>query len=310
MLPVLIVCFARPENLRLLLNMPEVQKRQIYIFVDGANEPGKIKELNAEVLEIIHSNKLDLSINLLRSEINVGVKNAVPMAVDWAMTTENALIILEDDCMPSTQAFSFFDEQIRNLNSNTLMVCGSAPKKAYIEVSNLDSTRYANYPLIWGWATNRESWDYLSLGIDRKRTPWILILRKILVTPRLALAVLFFAAANVRVKNGILNAWDSPVALEMLIKSYQCILPLESLIINNGDDPVASHPPKNQFSYSKRTRNANDVNRRIEREIYNMKIRNAFSPLKAYLEVLTLKYPKKIEFFRMNQFVTRIFKSG
>jgi hypothetical protein len=211
--------------------------------------------------------------------------------------------------MPSAQAFSFFDEQIQNLNSYTLMVCGSAPKKPDNEVSNSDSTRHANYPLIWGWATNREAWGSLAAGIKRKRTPWIQILRKILVTPRNALAILFFAAANVRVKNEILKAWDSPVALEMLLKSYKSILPLESLIINNGDDPVASHPPKHQISNSGRTRNSNDVNRRIEEEIYNMKNRNAFSPLKAYLEVLTLKYPKKIEFFRGNQFISRTFKS-
>jgi hypothetical protein len=278
--------------------MPEVQMRRIYIFVDGVNEPGKIKELNDEVLEKIYASKLSLSINLLRSEINVGVKNAVPMAIDWAMTTENALIILEDDCLPSTKAFSFFDEQIQNLNSKTLMVCGSAPKKPDNEVSNPNSTRHSNYPLIWGWATNRESWGHLAAGIKRKRTPWIQILRKILVAPRNALAVLFFAAANVRVKNGILKAWDSPIALEMLIKSYNSILPLESLIINNGNDPVASHPPKYQLSNSKRTRNSNDVNRRIEEEIYNMKNRNAFSPFKAYFEVLTLKHPKKIKFFR------------
>ncbi len=309
MLPVLIVCFARPENLRLLLDMPEVQMRRIYIFVDGVRKPGKIKELNDEVLKTIYANNHGLSIKLLRSEVNLGVQKAVPMAIEWVMESENRLIVLEDDCIPSTQAFRFFDQQILNLNSKTVMVCGSAPKRLDNEIFRLDSTRLADYPLIWGWATDKRSWSLLVVGINRRNTPWFRIILKSLVAPRRVLALLFFAAANVRVKHGTLKAWDSPVALEMLIKSYKAILPLESLITNNGNDQVASHPPINHFLNSRQPRKSKDVNRRIEQEIYNLKSKHVFSPLKAYLQILKIKSPKKIKFFSQNQCIARIFNS-
>jgi hypothetical protein len=216
------------------------------------------------------------------------------------MSFEKALIILEDDCIPTPAAFLFFDTQIKNLNSTNVMVCGSSPENSKDMISNEVESQIASYPLIWGWATDSTSWNSLASGINRKTVPWAKIFFQIGRDLRKTKGILFFTAAVIRVNRGQLKAWDSPLALQMLIKGYKAILPTENLITNIGDDEVASHPPRSNSSHTKPSRNHGSINKQIESKIYNLRIRHILAPIKAYLEPLFFQQPKKVEIFREN----------
>jgi hypothetical protein len=300
MLPVLLICFARPKNLILMLDKQELDNRRIYVFVDSATEPGKIRDLNLAVLDVVHTHRRRDQIKLFQPPNNVGVKNAVPTAVEWAMSFENALIILEDDCIPKSEAFEFFDNQIKNLDSKRVMVCGTFPEHATIENSGGVMPQEAIYPLIWGWATTRPSWNVLRVGINRETVPWGQIIREIRRDPKKARGILFFTAAVIRANRGQLKAWDSPVALHMLINRLKAILPTLNLVINTGDDEVASHPPRSRVSQSKSAKKLENINENIESKIYNLRNRHLFSPIKAYLEPICFQIPKKIKILRKN----------
>ena len=109
----------------------------------------------------------------------------------------------------------------------------------------------------------------------------------------------FFYAAVIRVNRGKLKAWDSPVALEMLLGDYRAIISNKSLIENSGQDQSASHfsNPNSTLSevvsssqigpasseLDRTLENTQEINREIEKVIYSLKIRHIFSPLKALI---------------------------
>ena len=108
----------------------------------------------------------------------------------------------------------------------------------------------------------------------------------------------FFLASEIRVRKGKLDAWDSSLALFMLVNKYISVIPNESCITNVGSDQFASHTklvtdteliasPSERIPSTKidvSLTSMQEIDKRIEKNIYNMKLKQLFSPLKATLE--------------------------
>lgn len=294
MLPVLIVCYLRPEKLDALLQSYLGTPRNIYVFIDRSEPENYV--INKRVFEIASKYKDQLTIEILWAENNYGVGKGVPAAIDWAFGYERELIILEDDCYPSNAAYVFFESQREQLNGNTVMVAASSPW-GYGSNSQTNSfLTLSSYPLIWGWMTTIDNWHRLRQLLDSK-TPHLRVLKKALTNPSKILAISFFYAAVIRVNNGRLKAWDSPVALEMLLSNLNSITSNVSLIENSGQDEYASHFSNpggalNEIVSFASLNSASSVmnpsnywkartDKRIEEMIYSMKFRQLFSPIKA-----------------------------
>ena len=115
--------------------------------------------------------------------------------------------------------------------------------------------------------------------------------------PTKILSINYFLAAQIRVKHGQLQAWDCSVALKMLTANLKCIIPNVRIIENLGDDEFAHHTFKNIDLNRRRIENVTQVstmfrrdllsetatNKAIRERIYNMKMRQVFSPIKALL---------------------------
>lgn len=288
--PVLIICFRRPNNLEVIVRACDDEKRDIYIFVDKCDN---YDELNTEVCGLANQYaKSSQRIKVKISEKNLGVRFAVPTAIDWALESCENLIVLEDDCIPNQYALDYFDKSIKLINHETVIVSGSTLPKFPDKLSGF--IYESAYPLIWGWGLTKNSWakirpDYAFV--------WKEVLLSILKYPNRAIPILFFYAAVIRVNRGLLNAWDSPVALRMLIGNYKSVIPDNSVISNVGLDEVASHfettstnPERAVTNYGNRlpsmTKNLNrklsrELDKEIRNQIYEMKFRHVLSPLKS-----------------------------
>jgi hypothetical protein len=293
MLPVLIVCYLRPEKLEILLRELRNLGRKIYIFIDRANIP--YIDLNSRVFEVADKFKQKMDVQICWSEKNQGVGHGVPSALNWVFEFEDEVIVLEDDCLPTKYAYNFFDEQSSKITGEIVMACGTSPWQSNCSPSVLT---LANYPLIWGWSTNLNSWIKLRRLLESK-TPHMRVLKTITKNPLKIKSLCFFYAAVIRVNRGKLKAWDSPVALEMLLSGYKSIVSNKSLIENSGQDQRASHfsnsnSELNEVVSSSQTGPASnelvktlektlETNRQIEKFIYSLKVRNIFSPLKAFI---------------------------
>ena len=102
----------------------------------------------------------------------------------------------------------------------------------------------------------------------------------------------------IRVKRRSVKAWDSHVALSMLINGKKALIPNVTMVTNTGNDLVASNTikvgsnseifrtssnlkPSSTVSFSKSDTELTDL--KIETSIYFMKKRHFFSPIKAKL---------------------------
>ena len=298
MIPILIVCYLRPEKLRVLLESLVNSTREIFIFIDRAE--AAYKNLNSEVYEIAMQYKNLMNLKVEWSSEKLGVAQGVPAALNWAFTYVEELIILEDDCFPTNYAFEFFENQSERIKNSIVMSCATSPWKNQPTQHQLNSVALSNYPLIWGWSTNKSNWKKISRLINSP-IPHGRVLFSMIRNPSKALAISFFYAAVIRVNRSKLAAWDCPVALEMLLSNYKSIISDVTLIENSGNDEMGSHPGESvskdsQVISTSSERAANTRfdssssalsinNREIEKEIYRMKTRHYLSPLKALINL-------------------------
>lgn len=296
MLPVLIVCYLRPEKLEALLTQLNSFGRKVYVFIDRADTP--YREINTKVFQAAERFKGSLDIKIYWAETNQGVGLGVPTALNWVFSFEDEVIILEDDCQPTKDAFEFFDSQSSRLANEIVMACGTSPWAGDSDQNDSRSLTLASYPLIWGWSTNLKSWHKISTLIQ-SRTPHKRVFKALIHDPSRMKILCFFYAAVIRVNKGRLKAWDSPVALEMLLSKYKAIIANKSLIQNSGQDQRASHfsnpnlvlseivsrsqngPASNNLDQSFESHE--EVDRKIESNIYFLRMRHIFSPVKAFM---------------------------
>lgn len=295
--PILIVAFARHENVIKIARYSQQQNRRIYIFVDGPND------LHAEAQQKTRSVAEDLAqspdITIHCNPKNLGVAEAVPAAIDWCFQYEDSAIILEDDCIPLPGAYDYFDWGINELGGNTQIVSGVAPESFAGVENNRQSSTLSIYPLIWGWGCTKLGWSLLR-RTKRDGYSFSRCIKSIYSRPSRAKSVAFFLAAAIRVSRGNLKAWDSEIALEMLVSGYKAIIPNRSVITNTGNDEFASHqmgeqffgafvendsnPSPPSFQLSKNIKLEVLTNHVIEKYIFGMKFRQILSPFKALLE--------------------------
>lgn len=296
MLPVLIVCYLRPEKLEVLLGELMNSGRKVFVYIDRATAP--YLELNTKVFEVAEKYKGHIDIKIYWTEKNQGVGLGVPTALNWVFGFEDEVIVIEDDCLPTNNAYTFFDDQSLRISDEIVMACGTSPWQTERSNSRADSLSVSSYPLIWGWSTNSKSWFKLQTLIQT-RTPHLRVLKAILLNPSRVKILCFFYAAVIRVNRGKLKAWDSPVALEMLLSGYKAIIANKSLIQNSGQDENASHfsNPGSLLSevvsqsqigrasshLDRSLESCNEIDEKIEKSVYSLKIRHIFSPIKALI---------------------------
>lgn len=293
MLPVLIVCFLRPKDLKTIIEKNLSTGRKIYVFIDKCND--KNKPLNEKVIKLAKKYEITHNIKVKISEINLGVGSAVPAGVNWIAKSEKCFIVLEDDCHLNSEGYAFLDKNISKLNQEISVISASSPWDIEANSSGLKQNTLSSYPLIHGWATSSKYWKEMSFLIGKK-PPIKSSIKTVLNKPRKILIVCFFLAAHIRVYKGKSKAWDCSLALSMLIMGKKALIPNLTMVTNTGRDQVASHTirGKNQDSiFRKESSNSpsnildeslfftNKTDKEIEKKLYNLKKQHLLSPLKA-----------------------------
>jgi hypothetical protein len=287
----------RPEKLELLLESFIDLNRKIFVFIDRATEPHI--DLNKEVFDVAQKFQSRLNIEINWAGLHQGVAHGVPTALDWAFSYVDELIILEDDCFPNSFSLQFFENQVFEIGKKLIvMASASSPWADCGDFKDQIPLTLSSYPLIWGWSTNRASWMKIKILIKTK-TPHLRVLNYILANPSKIREICFFYAAVIRVNRKKLSAWDSPVALEMLLSGYKAIISNVNLIQNSGQDDIASHYSNPDMSLNQIVSTTEEVlankyldvskfwsdkvDREIEHNVYNLKNKHILSPIKALI---------------------------
>ena len=160
--PVIVIAYRRPDCLsRLLTSLPT--DRKVYICIDGPKEhPDATFQRDYEsTLAIAHNYYAEhpelVALNI--RSINLGGPIGIPTFISEVFRHEKNLIILEDDCIPSVNAFDYIDNMISVLTDDT-HICGiSLTRLCGAHPFIRDKATLTRLPIAWGWATSRDHWE-------------------------------------------------------------------------------------------------------------------------------------------------------
>lgn len=167
---ILLIFFNRPDLAKISLERLKGSSRNIYISVDGPRNKSDQPLVNecvslAEIFGQEHSK--DGAVKFLIHKSNLGCKEAVRGAIDWAFETEERLIILEDDISFQNEFLETMDNWLEKFNDSKEIfhLNGYNPLPKNFEV---DFSYLCRYTHVWGWATWRDRWGFY----DRDLQTW------------------------------------------------------------------------------------------------------------------------------------------
>jgi len=160
---VLILTWNRPDKLsRLVKILKELKIAKIYIWRDGPRERSINDLINCmEVERVIDSGfAWGCIVKKKMSGVNLGCKDSVHSAINWFFSCEDEGIIIEDDCLPNGDFFSFCDLLLDRYRDNHQVWTVSGSNFQDGKIRSSASYYFSKYCHSWGWATWKDRWTY------------------------------------------------------------------------------------------------------------------------------------------------------
>lgn len=239
--PILFITFNRPDITKKVFNRIRDQKpAKLFIASDG---PRRFKPKESEqvlsVRKYLEDNiDWNCEVEYKINKENRGCRLGVSEAITWFFQKVDYGIILEDDCLPSTDFFSFCEIMLRRYYSDNTVYAISGDNHGFPSNLITGDYAYSKYPLIWGWASWARVWrDYDVLISDwREGRDRIISRTDIPLKTRR-----FWKVAFDEVYNGKIDTWDYQFVYLVLSNRGKCVIPGENLISNIGFGEGATH---------------------------------------------------------------------
>ena len=240
--PVLFLIFNRFESVKYVFEKIKLVKpAKLYIASDGPRSTNNTDKVQIKKIRdyLLAETDWECELFTLFREENLGCKAAVSGAISWFFENEAEGIILEDDCLPSPQFFTFcenllekyrHDDRIRHISGSSM---GIVPK------IQGDTYHFSKLTNVWGWASWRRVWnDY---DVDLKK------LEKFIETPLYKGVFQNDRVTKFIMENFLMSyqhkidTWDFQYFFCNLINNGLSIQPNYNLITNIGFNNLATH---------------------------------------------------------------------
>lgn len=229
--------YNRPEHTQKVLEGLKSNKiEKLYVFIDGIKY--KEHELNVnKVKEII--SKIDwCEKEIIVSKNNKGLANSIIQGVNYILEKHERVIVLEDDCVPTSDFFEFMEACLDKYEDyeNIMTVNGyKYPYQIYGEYEY--DIFFTPLTTSWGWATWKNKWTLFDRNND--------ILKIINSNKELKRKINYINEGLIGMLkmqiNGYLDSWAIYWTLIIIINNGICISPKTSKIINIGLDGSGVH---------------------------------------------------------------------
>ncbi len=167
--PVAMFLFNRPQTTARVFNAIRLARpRRLLLVADGPRpDHAGDAELCAAARAAVGAVDWECEVDISFADGNLGLKRRVESGLDWVFQRVEAAIILEDDCLPGPDFFTFCDELLQRYvaEERVLSISGNAFQ---MNAQRGDSYYFSRYAFIWGWATWRRAWQ----GHDPAMNAW------------------------------------------------------------------------------------------------------------------------------------------
>lgn len=232
--PVCMFIFNRPEPTRQVFErIRKAKPPRLYVVADGPRDDVEGEaETCREARAVTEDVDWDCEVYRNFAPDNYGIKQRFVTGLEWLFKHEPEAIILEDDCVPSSDFFRFCDTMLERYRDDERIwdVTGTN----YLETWKPQTADYHFSHLggIWGWATWRRSWK----EYDPEMTLWEDDevrdrLRDVLANRSLTA---YAETVYSRTYRGLIETWDYQWGFAKQINSGLSVVPAKNLISNIG----------------------------------------------------------------------------
>jgi hypothetical protein len=161
--PVLLLAWRRPHALRQVIDaIRPIAPRRIFVACDGPSpeRPGEDEKVIATRAVIEQEIDWLCQVERLYSDVNQGCRLGVSRAISWFFEQVEEGIILEDDCIPHPDFFSFCTTLLHRYRLDTRVWCISGSNFQNGQWRGDGSYYFSRYNHCWGWATWRRCWEH------------------------------------------------------------------------------------------------------------------------------------------------------
>ena len=239
--PLLLIVFNRPEEtFRVFEQIRKAQPEKLFIAADGPRENKIGENEKCQVVRTI-TDKIDWKCEVIKlfQDKNLGCKIAVSSALTWFFKNVEEGIILEDDCLPSPDFFTFCEDLLEKYRNNAKIMHISGANYQFGKKYGNASYYFSNYPHIWGWASWRRAWEKYDVNLaDLDEFKKNKSIRKIATEPK---EQEYWLKRFESVKKGEFDTWDYQWVFACWNNEGVSVSPNYNLVTNIGFGNEATH---------------------------------------------------------------------
>ena len=239
--PIAFIIFNRPQHTRQSFAVIRAQRpSKLLIIADGprAGHPTDVDRCR-ETRELVAH--IDWPCEVLRNyaDANMGCKRRVSSGLDWVFEQVEKAIVLEDDCLPNEDFFSFCDALLVRYESD--------PRVWVVTGNNFQNGQqrgdaayyFSKFNHCWGWASWRRAWQHYRVDIPfwpawKDTDDW----KKKLPDP---VERKIWSNLLDRVQRGEIDTWDYQWTATAWYYGGLTATPQVNLVTNIGFGPEATH---------------------------------------------------------------------
>lgn len=132
---------------------------RLYVAADGPrfNREGEVDRV-IQVRQIASAVDWPCELKTLFRNENLGCKKAVSSGIDWFFENEQQGIILEDDCLPHPDFFTFCETLLNRYANDDRVWVITGDNFQDGQWRGEGSYYFSCYNSVWGWASWRRAW--------------------------------------------------------------------------------------------------------------------------------------------------------
>lgn len=239
--PVAIFIYKRPQLVKGLMNaISAYQPSKLYIVADGPKRERENLESQlceeARRLAEVGAN-WPCEVKRVYALKNMGLRVRLESGLDEVFLNETEAILLEEDCHPMPDFFSFCQEMLQRYRHNERVggISGSCFLSRKIDLQS--DYYFSRYLHIWGWGTWARAWQ----AYRSTKWTWPAGGFQHYFPDSSKAEIDYWNKIYGRFKSGQLQTWDYPWMSYLWEKNMSSITPAENLVWNSGFGPEATN---------------------------------------------------------------------
>lgn len=238
---VLFLVFNRPDTTKQVFEaIRKARPLRLYVAADGARlgREGEAERVE-QVRQIATAVDWPCEVKTLFREKNLGCKMAVSGGIDWFFQNEEQGIILEDDCLPQPDFFTFCQTMLNRYaqDQRVWVVTGNNFQNG--QRRGEASYYFSRYNHVWGWASWRRAWSKRDMEVkfwpEWKESPhWQACLPD-------QIERRYWSKIFDQIYRNEIDTWDYPWTASVWLHGGLTATPNVNLVANIGFGPDATH---------------------------------------------------------------------